>query len=99
MCKAKQPLSQLRREVCLFPLATNNLLVAEKKPLASLDTLNSAIATIEKDFGEEGRVLVRYSGTEPKIRLLVEGKDQKRVADALKGLENAVCCDLDVVVH
>jgi phosphoglucosamine mutase len=99
MCKAKQPLSQLRREVCLFPLATNNLRVAEKKPLASLDTLNSAIATIEKDFGEEGRVLVRYSGTEPKIRLLVEGKDQKRVADALKGLENAVCCDLDVVVH
>lgn len=99
MCKAKQPLSQLRREVCLFPLATNNLRVAEKKPLASLDTLNSAIATIEQDFGEEGRVLVRYSGTEPKIRLLVEGKDQKRVADALKGLENAVCCDLDVVVH
>jgi len=76
-----------------------NLRVVKKKPLALLGTLSRTIAAIEKDFGEDGRVLVRYSGTEPKLRLLVEGKDEKRVANALKDLEKAVCSDLDVIVH
>ena len=99
MCKAKKPLSELRQEISLFPQATLNLVVAEKKPLASLKALSAAVAAIEKDFGEEGRVLIRYSGTEPKLRLLVEGKDKKRVVDGLKGLEKAACCDLDVIAR
>ena len=99
MCKAKAPLSELRQEVRLFPLATLNLRVVEKKPLASLDALNSAIAAVEEDFGADGRVLVRYSGTEPKLRLLVEGKDEKRVVNALKDLEKAACSDLDVTAR
>jgi phosphoglucosamine mutase len=89
----------LRQEVRLFPQATLNLRVAEKKPLASLEALNRAIATVEKDFGTDGRVLVRYSGTEPKLRLLVEGKDEKRVVNALKDLEKAACSDLDVTAR
>jgi phosphoglucosamine mutase len=99
MCQSKKPLSELRKEIRLFPQATANLRVVEKKPLASLEALNRTIAAIEKDFGEDGRVLVRYSGTEPKIRLLVEGKDEKRVIDALKDLEKAVCFDLDVIAR
>ena len=89
----KKPLSELRKEVRLFPQGTLNLQVAEKKPLGTLNVLNQAIADIEKAFGEEGRVLVRYSGTEPKLRLLVEGKDEKRVSDALKDLEKAACSE------
>ncbi len=99
MCKAKKPLSELRQEISLFPQATLNLVVAEKKPLASLKALSAAVVAIEKDFGEEGRVLIRYSGTEPKLRLLVEGKDKKRVVDGLKGLEKAACCDLHVIAR
>lgn len=99
MCKAKKPLSELRQEIQLFPQATLNLRVAEKKPMDSLETVNRAIVSIEQNFGEDGRVLVRYSGTEPKIRLLVEGKDEKRVSDALKDLEKAVCFDLDVIAR
>ncbi|CAA6676827.1 MULTISPECIES: phosphoglucosamine mutase [unclassified Lentimonas] len=99
MCHAKKPLSELRQEIRLFPQGTLNLKVAEKKPLDTLDTLNKAIAAVEKDFGEDGRVLVRYSGTEPKLRLLVEGKDEKRVSNALKDLEKAACSDLDVIAH
>jgi len=76
-----------------------NLAVAEKKPLASLKSLRAVVAAIEKDFGEDGRVLIRYSGTEPKLRLLVEGKDEKRVLTGLKDLEKAVFCDLDVIVR
>ena len=99
MRQTRKPLSVLRQEIRLFPQATLNLRVVKKKPLALLGTLSRTIAAIEKDFGEDGRVLVRYSGTEPKLRLLVEGKDEKRVANALKDLEKAVCSDLDVIVH
>ena len=48
MCKAKKPLSELRQEISLFPQATLNLVVAEKKPLASLKALSAAVAAIEK---------------------------------------------------
>ena len=99
MCHTKKPLSELRQEIRLFPQATLNLRVAEKKPLAALDTLSRTIAAVEKDFGADGRVLVRYSGTEPKLRMLVEGKDEKRVVNALKDLEKAACSDLDVVAR
>ena len=99
MCKAKKPLSELRQEIRLFPQATLNLRVAEKKPLASLKALNGVVAAIEQDFGADGRVLVRYSGTEPKLRLLVEGKEEKRVVSALKDLEKAACSDLDVIAR
>jgi phosphoglucosamine mutase len=97
MCRTEKPLSVLRQEIVLFPQATLNLLVAEKKPLESLKKLNQTVQRIEKDFGEDGRVLVRYSGTEPKLRLLVEGKMEAQVNHALELLEGAVRSDLDVI--
>lgn len=97
MCKTGRKLSELRKEIPLFPQLTSNLKVAEKLPLEELGKLQKAIRKIEKDFGEEGRVLVRYSGTEPKMRLLVEGKKLKDVQKALKSLEKAASADLDVI--
>lgn len=97
MRKTGKRLSQLREEVQLFPQMTKNLKVVEKLPLESLVDLNEAIAQSEKDFGQDGRVLVRYSGTEPKLRLLVEGKEPSIVADTLSRLENAARKNLDVI--
>ncbi|MGJ8653218.1 MAG: phosphoglucosamine mutase [Opitutaceae bacterium] len=97
MCHLKKPLSELAKQVHLFPQKTKNLMVAVKTPLADLKTLQSAIKSVETDFGEEGRVLVRYSGTEPKLRLLVEGKLESDVESALTDIENAARVDLDVI--
>jgi len=99
MCKAGVPLSELRREIPLFPQETFSLNVAEKKPLESLETLNKSIADIQQKLGAEGRVLVRYSGTECKLRLLVEGKDANQVAAFLADLKKAACSDLDMIVN
>ena len=90
-------LSELRKEITLFPQSATNLRVAEKRPLADLKSLQSVIKATEQDLGDEGRVLVRYSGTESKLRLLVEGKDDLQVAEAIKAIEIAAAKDLDVI--
>jgi phosphoglucosamine mutase len=97
MCKTGKKLSTLREEITLFPQMTLNLRVAEKIPLAELSKLPAAIAKLETDFGADGRVLIRYSGTEPKLRMLVEGKDEKVIAAAMKALETAARAELEVL--
>ncbi|MEN8724433.1 MAG: phosphoglucosamine mutase [Lentimonas sp.] len=97
MRQLNKPLSELVNDVQLFPQRTLNLIVAKKTPLVELSTLTATIKAIETDFGDDGRVLVRYSGTEPKLRLLVEGKDDKAVAAALTAIETAVRTDLSVI--
>ena len=94
MCRTRKPLSELRREVPLFPQATGAVWAAEKRPLEELAGLAEARADAERELGEEGRVVLRYSGTEPKLRLLVEGPDENRVNRILKKLEKAAQSDL-----
>ena len=64
-----------------FPQKLVNLPVASKPPLSTLGTLNEAIAGAEAAFGHEGRQLIRYSGTENKIRILVEHRDAATVEE------------------
>lgn len=89
-----QPLSELRRQVTLFPQCTGSLRVAERRALVECATLKAEIAAVEREFGAEGRVLVRYSGTEPKLRFLVEGPELVRVKVALARLQAAAAVDL-----
>jgi phosphoglucosamine mutase len=97
MQETRQPLSVLRRQLTKFPQHTAALQVREKKPLVSLATLSAAIQNVESRLGEKGRVLVRYSGTEPKLRLLVEGPTDNIVAVALEQLVAAARADLEVI--
>ena len=69
----------------------------EKKPLESLAALPGAIKAVEAGLGAKGRVLVRYSGTEPKLRLLVEGPTEDVVKAALGKLTAAARSDLEVL--
>ena len=87
------PLSGLRRVLRKYPQATAALKVREKRPLEELLLLQKTIRAVEDELGERGRILVRYSGTEPKIRLLVEGEDLAQVSACLARLEAAVRAD------
>ncbi len=77
MVQSGKPMSELAKCMEVFPQAQLGLLVKSKPELGSLSDVMRAIRDAEKKLGKEGRVLVRYSGTEPKVRVLVEGPDQK----------------------
>lgn len=97
MLRTGKPLSQLRQVLQKFPQRTSALKVREKRPLASCASLSAAVAEIVNALGERGRVLVRYSGTEAKLRLLVEGPDEATTGAAITALETAARADLDVL--
>ncbi len=90
-------LSELRQEVILFPQLNHNLCVKEKIPLDQLELLKSTVHRIESHFEDQGRILVRYSGTEPKLRLLVEGRDKSLVYEAMKEIKLAAVADLEEI--
>jgi phosphoglucosamine mutase len=92
-----KPLSELRRLLKKFPQLSTALTVKEKKPLESLTALPAAIQAVETELGAKGRVLVRYSGTEPKLRLLVEGPTDAIVKAALDRLIAAARSDLEIL--
>jgi phosphoglucosamine mutase len=73
-----QPLSKLAKCWTRFPQLVTNVKVREKKPFEQLDGVTKLVAEAEKELKSAGgRVLLRYSGTEPKARLLLEGRDAK----------------------
>jgi phosphoglucosamine mutase len=91
MLEAQKPLSELRRVMTRYPQVLVNLKVKEKKPLAELPLVTTLIGNIERKLGQEGRVLVRYSGTEAKVRVMVEGTDEV----AIKGYADEIARALE----
>jgi len=76
MVETGKPLSELKRCLRKYPQAQRNLKVREKPPVESLRDIPELVAGAERALEGRGRVLLRYSGTEPKIRLLIEGRDE-----------------------
>ena len=97
MLETGRPLSDLRRALRKFPQLAAALTVREKRPLEGLAALSRAVRDLERELGASGRVLVRYSGTEPKLRLLVEGPTDAVVRAGIDRLGAAARADLDVV--
>jgi len=63
----------------IYPQAQLSLEVREKPELGSLSGVMRVIRDVEKKLGDDGRVLVRYSGTETKARVMIEGIDEVRI--------------------
>jgi phosphoglucosamine mutase len=72
-------LDELTAELKVYPQRLVNVRVRERKPLEDLPAVAAEIRAAEKSFGDSGRVLVRFSGTEPLARVMVEGPDLDRV--------------------
>ncbi|TCK06491.1 phosphoglucosamine mutase [Phorcysia thermohydrogeniphila] len=86
----KKPLSQLASMVKTFPQKLKNIRVKEKPPLEKLEKLQNAIKEAEEKLAGKGRVLVRYSGTEPVLRIMVEAEDENLIDVIIEDLQKAV---------
>ena len=91
MHETGQPLSKLKTCLKKYPQAQRNLRVKSKPPIEELPEVVRLRDEIERELAGKGRVLLRYSGTEPKIRLLIEGREfeqidkhANRMADAIQ---------------
>jgi len=74
-----KPLSELRRIMQRLPQVLLNVPVADKREVTAVPALASTIAKAEATLGARGRVLVRYSGTEPLLRVMVEGEREAEI--------------------
>jgi phosphoglucosamine mutase len=90
MQSSRKSLSELSTVMTVFPQSLINVDVKSKPPIDSIDAVKQAIAMVEKQLGNKGRVLVRYSGTQPQCRVMVEGPTEQQT--------HALCRQIAAVV-
>ena len=73
MIEESKPLSELCKIMTIFPQLLINVNVSRKPDLKSIPNIKDAITSVETALGQKGRVVVRYSGTQPICRIMVEG--------------------------
>ena len=91
MLREDKPLSQLAGIMAVYPQKLINVAVKQKPDLADVPEVAEAVKAVESKLGDEGRVLIRYSGTENLCRIMVEGPTEAvteslctRIAKAVK---------------
>ncbi len=83
-------LSRLARQIKLMPQILLNIPVREKEPLETLSGFQDQMEKVENTLGENGRLLVRYSGTEPLLRIMLEGPDPDQIRTFAEELAGTV---------
>ena len=89
MKQTGKPLSELAACMKTYPQTLVNVKVKERRDLRSIPEIAQRMAEVEKKLGGSGRLLVRYSGTESKVRVMIEGEDEKGIktlAEDLAGI-------------
>jgi phosphoglucosamine mutase len=89
-------LDALTAEFTSYPQLLVNVRVKERRPLAELDSVNAGIERAHGEFGDSGRVVVRFSGTEPLARVMVEGPTLDRVTYHAHAIADAIGKELGV---
>ena len=88
MVQKKQPLSQLKKQIPLLPQVREDIKIKEKIPFEKLPKVQDTIEKIEKEFNGNGRVFVRYSGTENLVRIMLEGENYDKIRKECKKIAN-----------
>jgi len=96
MRRSGKDLDALTSTFVSYPQLLVNVRVKERRPLADLDSVNAAIRRTDEEFGGGGRVLVRFSGTEPLARVMVEGPTIDRVTHHAHAIADAIGKELGV---
>jgi phosphoglucosamine mutase len=90
MSREGRPLSELAKVMTRTPQILINTAVARKVPIEQMPEVSRLVAATERELGDAGRVLVRYSGTEAKVRVMIEGPDEARIRAMAEDLTSAL---------
>jgi phosphoglucosamine mutase len=86
MVESGRKISELGKGLAVFPQMLLNIRMKHRVPLESMKGFRKAQAEFEKRLGSRGRIVVRYSGTEPLLRIMVEGERLDEVEAIVKAL-------------
>ncbi len=92
---AGRPLSRLLEGFRRYPQRLRNVRVPSKQPLEKLERVAAARRAVEERLGTEGRLVLRYSGTEPLARIMIEGPDEAAIDGMADQIEDAIRKDLE----
>ena len=90
MIETGRELADLASELVTFPQVLVNVRVREKRDLSAVPEIAAAMARVEQRLAGQGRLLVRYSGTEPLLRVMIEGRDQSEIQHWASEIAGAV---------
>lgn len=90
MTKKNKSLSQMTKGFTKFPQILVNVRVGEKKPFETVKEIAEAAAALERDLGANGRLLLRYSGTENLARVMIEGENQTKIETQANNLAQII---------
>lgn len=90
MKQKERPLDELAKVMEPLPQVLYNVKVKEKRNLSDFEEIERKIREIEKMLGQSGRILIRYSGTEPLLRIMVEGEDETKLRGSAEDLVQLV---------
>lgn len=96
MKQTGKPLSELASEMETYPQSLVNVEVVDKHRLFENVRIQDVIERVEKRLGEEGRVLVRPSGTEPLVRIMVEAQEQEQCQECVQEIATVVQSEMGV---
>lgn len=96
MVREERPLSELAQVMKRLPQVLESVQLPSRRPLEEMPKLKAEIAQAEKLLGKRGRVLVRWSGTEAKLRVMVEGPDLDQATAFVNGMTEAARLDTQV---
>jgi phosphoglucosamine mutase len=88
--ESQDDLFRLSSRVSLWPSRSVAIKVTSKKPIEGFSELQEFLRETKEAWGEDTRILIRYSGTEPKIRVLVEARDEKVVDEVFLAVQNLI---------
>ncbi|MEZ4233706.1 MAG: phosphoglucosamine mutase [Polyangiaceae bacterium] len=94
MVREQRPVSELARVLDRMPQVLESIRLPARKPLEQMPKLLGAQDRAERKLGKNGRILVRWSGTEPKLRLMAEGPEPKLLSQLLSEMAEAARLDL-----
>ena len=80
LIESRKSLAELASEVRIYPQLLKNMKVADKAAVMNNQAVKEAIHKAEEELGEDGRILVRPSGTEPLVRVMVEAESDELCA-------------------